>query len=274
MATIALGIAALISLWTACLFYLRLRELTELLSAQDMKEAHDPLKEEEVRQSIQNISHDLRTPITAAYGYLETLIMKNESLSVEERLKYLEKTKSNIERIKSMVSKMFDHSKQESAIQSLRLESFSIKEISWEIVESFRRTAESKGLELVLSTDEHIPLVSGNIELIERVLTNLLDNAVYYTPSGGKIELSLAIGGDGVEVSVSDSGIGIPQEDLPHIFDRFYRVDKARARETGGMGLGLTIVKEILDAHGSPIDVTSSVGAGTSFRFILPVFEQ
>ena len=119
-----------------------------------------------------------------------------------------------------------------------------------------------------------LPFVYGDIGLIERALSNLIDNAIYYTPGGGEVAIELVQSDGEVQVKVSDTGCGIPPEDLPYIFDRFYRVEKGRSRSTGGAGLGLAIAQKIVEAHNRTISVKSVVNAGTTFAFKLPIYQK
>jgi two-component system, OmpR family, phosphate regulon sensor histidine kinase PhoR len=138
-------------------------------------------------------------------------------------------------------------------------------------VELLASAAANKGHAVSVRVASQAPLVVGNADYLERAVANLLENAIKYTPAGGKIDVSVASDGAQVAVEVSDNGIGIPPEDCARIFERFYRVDRSRSREMGGTGLGLSIVKHIAQSHGGAIEVQSVVGKGSSFRLTLPV---
>jgi len=137
-------------------------------------------------------------------------------------------------------------------------------------VETSRFNANARGLEIRVDLQENAPAVRGDGAQLGEVLQNLLDNAVQYTPSGGKIEIKARANGHDVIFTVSDTGIGIPESDLERIFERFYRVDAARSREAGGTGLGLAIARHIVEAHGGRIWVESAVGQGSRFHFSIP----
>jgi signal transduction histidine kinase len=141
-------------------------------------------------------------------------------------------------------------------------------------VASWRPRVAAKEISLSLDLPDNLPPVSIDWQRISQVLHNLLENAVTHTPKRGAINVAATTQGDEIEVRVSDTGEGIPAEDLPNIFERFYRVDKSRARATGGSGLGLTIAKRLVEAHGGKIAVESELGKGSSFSFILPIAEQ
>ncbi|HEX7008762.1 MAG TPA: ATP-binding protein, partial [Phycisphaeraceae bacterium] len=134
-----------------------------------------------------------------------------------------------------------------------------------------RPAAERKQQNIAIEISSQLPPVKGNADYLERAVTNLLDNAVKYTPEGGRIAVSVSVRGARLIVEVTDNGIGIPAADLSRIFERFYRVDRSRSREMGGTGLGLSIVKHIAQAHGGGIEVTSTPGEGSTFRLHLPL---
>jgi two-component system phosphate regulon sensor histidine kinase PhoR len=138
------------------------------------------------------------------------------------------------------------------------------------VAELRRPAAERRKQSLETGVRAPLPPVLGDPDYLERALANLVDNAVKYTPEGGTLRLSAFARGDSVVLEVADTGIGIPETDLPRIFERFYRVDKSRSREMGGTGLGLAIVKHVVQAHGGSVEVTSRVGQGSTFRIVLP----
>jgi two-component system OmpR family sensor kinase len=218
------------------------------------------------RELVANVSHDLRTPLASLQGYLETLLIKEGNLSPEEQHRYLEIASRQSQRLGRLVGELFDLAKLDSRETRPHREPFSIAELVQDVLQKYRLTAENKKIRLESNLEPDLPFVSADIGLIERVLENLIQNALRYTPERGTISLALAREGDRVRVRISDSGCGIPEEDLPHIFDRFYRVEKERS---GGGGLGLAIAKRILDLHGSRIAVESEPQKGTTFIFHL-----
>jgi signal transduction histidine kinase len=223
------------------------------------------------RELVANVSHDLRTPLASLQGYLETLLLKEGTLSPEEQRQYLEIAAKHSERLGRLVSELFELAKLDSHETPPRLESFSLGELVQDIAQKFRLSAEKKNVRIETDLKTDLPFVRADIGMIERVFENLLDNALRHTPPGGAVRIVLAAENDRVTVRVSDTGPGIPEEDLPYIFDRFYRVEKHRSDGTGGAGLGLAIAKRILELHGSRIEVSSAPGSGTAFGFHLPI---
>ena len=183
----------------------------------------------------------------------------------------LQLARRNTDRTLRMVDDLFELARLDAPTLRLQREDFHLGELVQDVVQRHRATAEDAGQKLTMEVGAPIPLVSGDIALIERVLTNLIVNAVRHTPEGGEIHLSVVAQKDAVEVRVADTGQGIEAAELPRIFDRFYRVD--RSRPTGaasGIGLGLAIVKRILALHEGAIDVRSTHGTGTEFCFTMP----
>ncbi len=226
------------------------------------------------RELVANISHDLRTPVTTLQGYMETLLMKDDQLTAEERRKYVDLALSHCRRLGSLVSDLFELAKLESKDALIHAEPFSLGELVQDVVQKFHLRSEEKKIRIFTNIGIGIPFVHADIALIERVLENLIENALRHTPEGGTVSIVLAPVGDGVTVNVSDTGSGIPEEEIPRIFDRFYRIGKSGRDKTEGSGLGLAIAKQILDLHGSPIHVRSVPNHGTTFTFTLPFEEQ
>jgi signal transduction histidine kinase len=222
------------------------------------------------RELMANVSHDLRTPLAAMQGYLETLLLKKDSLPPAESRSYLEIAHKHCERLTRLVANLFELTKLEAREVVPKPEPFSVADLAQDIAQKFELSARNKGVTLSASHAEGLPLVSGDIGLIERVLQNLIENAVRHTPAGGAVRLLVSRSAGKVSVEVSDSGAGIAAQDLPHIFDRYYRVGQEHAEHSAGAGLGLAIVKRVLDLHGSRIDVRSEPGSGTTFGFELP----
>ena len=225
------------------------------------------------RELIANVSHDLRSPLAAMQGYLETIMMKNDTLSPEERQQYMETVLKNTRSLNTLVGELFDLSKLDAQQIEPEFEAFSIAELVQDLVMHFKPKAEKLNVTLEANLPERLSLVYADIGLVERAISNLIDNALRYTPAEGHVRIAPSDDGDAVGVQVTDSGYGIPPEDLPHIFERFYRVEKSRARDKGGTGLGLAIAKKILDLHGSTLAVESALGQGTTFSFALPAWK-
>jgi signal transduction histidine kinase len=219
------------------------------------------------RDLIANISHDLRSPLASVQGYLETILIKEKSLSEEKRHRYLKTVYKNIQRLNKLVHELFELSRLDAQQVKPVKEPFSITELTQDVVLKFKPQAEKRKIMLRSNFPAGFPMVEGDIGLIERALSNLLDNALNYTPEHGKITINLQNEEEKVTVNVSDTGSGIPDDDLPHIFTRFYRVDKSRSSE--GTGLGLAITKKIIEIHDCNISVHSEPNRGTTFTFDL-----
>jgi len=222
------------------------------------------------RDMVANISHDLRTPLTSLQGYLETVLIK-ENLGKEEQRRYVELALKHCQRLGQLTEELFELAKLESDKPPLHIEPFSLTELAQDVAQKFRLEAEKRSISLDTEIPRDAAAVTGDIALIERVLANLIENALRYTPTGGRVCLSLIHDAGRVVAQISDTGRGISREEIPHIFERFYRVEKVRGDASEGAGLGLAIVKRILQLHDSAIEVESEPGVGTSFRFALPV---
>lgn len=226
------------------------------------------------RELVANISHDLRTPLASLQGYLETLLLKEQSLSAEEKRSYLEIAARQTVRLGNLVTKLFELTKLDNSAATLSPEPFMLSELAQDVVQKFSLPAVNKDVRMTVTSTDALPPVLADIGLMERVFENLLENALRHTAAGGWIEIRLfgsrREGRDEVQVELVDTGCGIPHEELPKIFDRFYRVEKSRTDAAESAGLGLAIVKRVLELHGSSIAVVSNVGAGTTFSFRLP----
>lgn len=222
------------------------------------------------RELVANVSHDLRTPIASLQGYLETLLMKADTLGAEERNQYLQIAMRHSERLGTLVAELFELAKLESGHAQLHREAFAPGELVQDVVLKYQLPAREAGIHIEADIPPDLPFVDADIALIERVLENLLDNAVHHTPAGGSVKVTLAADAGQVKVQVADTGDGIPPEELPRLFDRFYQVKKSQCEVGDGVGLGLAIVKRILELHAVPIAVYSTLRAGTRFDFSLP----
>ena len=241
--------------------------------AQRIIQQFDALNQKDAlrRELVAHVSHDLRTPLASLHGYLETLKLKDRSLSEADRRKYLDVAISHSERLTRLVADLFELAKLDAKEQEPICEPFAAAELVHDISQKFQLKAEHKGTRLRVDASDDLPLASGDIALMERVLENLIDNALNHTPAGGTVNIPVRHQDGMVSISISDSGEGIPAKDLPRIFDSFYQADNQH-RGSGHAGLGLAIAKRIVDLHGSELEVTSTVGKGTTFRFELPVF--
>ncbi len=221
-----------------------------------------------VRQDfVANVSHELRTPLTSLRGYAETLLDGGLD-DAEHREHFVRVIRDQAERLQALVDDLLSLAQLERPEADLRRERFDLRGLLAQQVAAFRKRADAAGLALVLEDGEPVELDADRARL-EQVVANLLDNALKYTERGG---VTVRAGADGARAwcEVVDTGSGIPAEDLPRVFERFYRVDKARSREKGGTGLGLSIVKHVLALHGGEVSATSTPGAGSTFRFELP----
>ena len=223
------------------------------------------------RELVANISHDLRTPLATLQGYIETLSLKGEALSEDERDHYLELALKYSERLRRLIAELFELAILDTRDTVVEIEPFSLRELIQDVAQKFHLTAKDKNLELTILTPEKTPPVLGDLGLIERVLDNLIDNAIKYTEPGGTITVTFSIREWTMRVEVADTGAGIPEGDLPHLTKRFYRVDRTRSGEPSGVGLGLAIAQKILELHDSKLEVMSQLGKGTRFWFELPI---
>lgn len=222
------------------------------------------------RELISNVSHDLRTPLASMHGYVETLLLKNDRLSGEERLRYLEITRKHSLHLRRLIGDLFELSKLEAAGVEPSLEWFSLAELLHDVNQEFELESAEKGIAIDVDAAHEACMVHADIGLIQRVLENLIRNALKFTPPGGSVSISLDCQPDRVAVAVADTGCGIAEKDLDHIFDRFYHCPRSNDSPDDSTGLGLAIVKRILDLHGSRITVTSKTDRGTRFEFDIP----
>ncbi len=221
------------------------------------------------RDFVANVSHELRTPLTEIRGSLEALVAQGgEDGSLAEPI--LSTIRGQTERMEKIVSDLLLLSEMESPDRLLKRERLHVGDLISAAVNSLRPLAESKKQTLLESVASDLPPTRGDGERIRQAITNLLHNSISYTPEQGHIRIEAGAVERGVEVSVSDTGIGIPSVDLPRVFERFYRVDKRRSRDAGGTGLGLSIVRHIVEAHGGWIRAESKPGQGSRFTFFLP----
>lgn len=222
------------------------------------------------KEFVANVSHELRTPLSVIKGYTETLVDDHRDMPLEDRERFLHTIERHTERLNSLLDDLLTLSRLESINPGLALESVSVGDLIATLIEDFQGLPVAAEHSLNLTLDPQVGDVSIDPLKVSQVIENLLSNALKYTPPGSVIDVSIKQNEDSVEVSVADNGPGIPAEDLPHIFEPFYRVDKGRSREKGGTGLGLSIVKHIVQFHGGKAWVESELGQGTSFHFILP----
>jgi signal transduction histidine kinase len=240
--------------------------------ANKIQEQFESLKETDRlrRELVSNVSHDLRTPLASMHGYVETLLIKNETLTEGERNHYLEITRKHTRRLGRLIGDLFELSKLDAASVHPSLETFSLAELLQDVTQEFELEAQKKGVSIEVNTTPEVSTVFADIGLMQRVLENLIRNALKYTPQGGNISISLDKRPGCVAVAVADTGCGIAQKDLDKVFDRYYRSEQDDMDNTTSAGLGLAIVRKILDLHGSRITVSSEPDKGTRFEFALP----
>lgn len=227
---------------------------------------------EEMRRGfIANVSHELRTPMTSIKGFIEGIL--DNIIPPEKHKEYLEIVRNEVARLNRLVNDLLDLAKMESGEVKIVYSRFNINELIRRCIIKLESIITEKGLEVMVNFDEDT-LVVADIDSIERVLINLIHNAVKFTASGGIIGISTEVKNDVVTVSVADSGIGIEKEDLERIWERFYKADKSRSHDTVGTGLGLSIVRNIINDHGQKIWVESEAGKGTTFYFTLQKAED
>ncbi len=195
------------------------------------------------RELLANVSHDLRTPMAAMQGYLETLLLKETELPADERRSYLEIAHKHCERLSRLVANLFELSKLDAREVVPQLEPIALAELAQDIVQKFELAARSRQIVLSASLGDDLALVDADISLMEHVLQNLIENALRHTNPGGAVRVSILRNAGDIEVRVSDTGDGISAAELPHIFDRFYRIGAEHTEHGGGAGLGLAIVK-------------------------------
>ncbi len=221
------------------------------------------------RNLIADVAHELRTPLSNIKGYLEAIrdgVMEPDDTTIRS-------LNEEAALLSQLVNELQELSLAEAGELKLVYQAEDIIELVKQAIDPWQPQSKIKGISLYLNLPDSLPLVNIDWQRINQVMHNLLENAVAHTSKGGSITVAAIRQGDWVEVSVSDTGEGIPAADLPNIFERFYRVDRSRARATGGSGLGLTIAKRLVEAHGGKITVSSQLGKGSRFSFTVPIAE-
>ncbi len=238
--------------------------------ARQEKLSKDRLAIENMRKElVANVSHDLRTPLASIHGYIETLLMKKDSLDEERFDKYLRTTLRSTEKLRNLVDELFELSKLESRERKLQAESMSVADLIHDVMNNYKISAGEKNIDLLADVSPDLPQVHADIALIDRVLQNLIGNSIKFCNEGDKICVSAKKEGSKIRICVEDTGEGISKDELPYVFDRFHRGGTKKI----GSGLGLAIVKGVLDLHHSEYDVNSTEGKGTAISFTLPICE-
>ena len=246
-------------------------ELTAWADTNDKEIARLKEAEQFRKQYLGNVAHELKTPIFNIQGYISTLLDGGLEDELINR-KYLERAEKSIDRLINIVNDLDTISKLESSMNKLNLEKFDIVALAKEIAEQAEIEADKKHIRISVKGVENLPSpfwVLADKHYIGQVLVNLIINSIRYGKEGGQTRIRFRDMLDKILVEVEDNGLGIGKEDLPRIFERFYRTDKGRSREQGGTGLGLAIVKHIIEAHGERISVRSEPGVGSTFSFTL-----
>jgi two-component system, OmpR family, phosphate regulon sensor histidine kinase PhoR len=220
---------------------------------------------------VANVSHELRTPLSVIKGFIETLVDGHTEIPEADRDRFLRTIQRHADRLHIILEDLLTLSRLESSRPGLRLEPTDLTKLIRELAEDYRPRATASGhtIDLQLATDA--PPIAADSVRLHQVFDNLLDNALKYTPARSSIAIRTAIVASTLEIRIVDNGPGIPPKDLPHLFERFYRVDKGRSREKGGTGLGLSIVKHIVQLHGGKVWAESTLGQGTTFAVSLPL---
>ena len=237
----------------------------DLAIAKDLAEAADRVKS----AFLATMSHELRTPLNSIIGFTGILLQELAGPLNAEQRKQLEMVRDSSRHLLELINDVLDISKIEAGQLEIRKTAFSLANSVGKISGLIRPLAEQKQLSLLVLVPENVGMIKSDQRRVEQIMLNLLNNAVKFTDNGS-VRLTAEQDSKFIRLSVSDTGIGIPEKDLPRIFERFYRVDKARSRELGGTGLGLSIVKHIVQAHGGQVWVQSVPGRGSTFSFTIP----
>jgi two-component system phosphate regulon sensor histidine kinase PhoR len=234
-------------------------------------DATESVRYQELRKEfVANVSHELRTPLTAIKGFAETL--RDGAMQDPVRgPQYLATIEKHADQLTNLVADLLDLSRLDDHPGIPGRVNLDVGTVIRRGVDMLAPQAEKKSQTLTMTVPAGLPQIQGDPDYLERALANLLENAIKYTPDGGRVSVSASANDGAIHIAVADNGIGIPTDDLPRIFERFYRVDRSRSREMGGTGLGLSIVKHVAQAHGGSIDVDSTPGVGSTFTLTLPL---
>jgi len=222
---------------------------------------------ETMRRFVADASHELRTPLSVIRGEADVALSHDRGAA--EYRESLGIILDESRRLSRLVDDLLNLARADSRHTTLQVEEFYLNDLVAECCRSVQTLAGARGIRLECPAEEDVT-IRGDEELLRRLVMNLLDNAIRYTPAGGRVSASLEVSGPKILIRVSDTGIGIPPEAAPHVFDRFFRADKARSRQDGGFGLGLAIVKWIAESHHGAVELTSTLGSGSAFTVTLP----
>jgi len=240
-----------------------------LIVLHDVTEQHR--NEERRKEFVANVSHELRTPLTNVRSYAETLLDANGDIPLDTANNFLGIIINETDRMTAIVQDLLTLSRLDAGNAEMILTRFSFQEAIESVCRANALAAKQHSHELTCETAPDMPLITGDRSRLEQVMMNVIGNAIKYTPDGGHIRVTAGARTDSVWMEVADDGIGIPKKDRDRVFDRFYRVDKARSRESGGTGLGLSIAREIVDRHHGKLFLVDREGPGTTVRLELPI---
>lgn len=225
--------------------------------------------EKRMKDFVGNVSHELKSPLTSIKGFIEALI-DGKGKTAERTQKFLSIMDKEANRLIKLIDDLLILCKADSNLE-VEPQKINVNKLIQEVITNFEVNALHKSVSFKLNYTNKLLYAKVEPHSLKQIMINLLDNAIKYSPEKSQILVTVSCTSDEVEISITDRGPGIPEEDIPNIWDRFYRVDKARSRETGGTGLGLAIVKELIDKNGGEISVKSNIGKGTTFKFKLPI---
>jgi two-component system, OmpR family, phosphate regulon sensor histidine kinase PhoR len=223
---------------------------------------------------VANISHELRTPLTHIKGYIELLISEGLGPLTTDQDQALDVMQTSTDRLERLIEDLLLFSMVEKEQIILHIRPFNLNKLCSELINRSANNAEQRNIKLVFENPAEPVLIDGDEEKIAWAITQLLDNAIKFTPPGGNAEISIEVEGKFARLAVADSGIGIPLEKFDEIFESFHQLDGSSTRRYGGTGLGLSLVKKIIEAHGSVIHVTSEIDHGSTFTFLLKLAED
>jgi signal transduction histidine kinase len=262
--------------------YQQLEQLAQTLERRvqertgELEHANARLQELDMLKSafVSTVSHELRTPMTSIKGYVDNMQDGLAGALTEKQGYYLERVRYHVERLTRMINDLLDLATIEAGKVKLRVGDVRVRTLVTEVAESFQRMAQEKGVVLRTDCSADLPVVRGDQDKLQQVLTNLVQNAIKFAPAGGEVRVESRLGdGGAVQISVSDTGRGIPPHELDRVFDRFYRGESAPTEERGS-GLGLPIAKNLVELHGGRIWVESTPGQGSRFFFTVPTADS
>ena len=243
------------------------------IATKELREKNIELKKLDRVKSefVSNVSHELRTPLTSILGYAKLLYNNKVGELAEEQRQSLKIIIDESERLTRLINDVLDLAKLETGKIKYKVEDIDVVEIADHCLQTVMMIAMEKQIKLLLKKGDNVPIIKANRDLLRQVFLNLLNNAIKFTDKNGKVSISVGGIKDSVKISVKDNGCGIPDEEMARLFDKFYQVDSSMTRKHGGTGLGLPIVKHIINLHKGTIKVNSERNKGTEFIFTLPI---